>query len=386
MRGELSGMRDFVEKRERLTDPYITAGNRVYIIGTQDGDFPDLGDHIPGEMAGVWDHPIKLFDGFYVGIATPMGTIWPVVTAYRAYPFYTEHVSRAADYELIRRQFVPDHEEAAVITMTYTPLSPTDEHRNLVFAVKSDLRPAWLSEDEDGRDTVDQHDGHLVFHDSLHPWTAMVGTSASTYAIHLGMNCACLTQGQGTASCISIPLVCEPGQSLTVHMVLAGSVNGLEACQATLERVLTRIDELVNTKATRYEVMDRYTAVSVPEAIASALRWVKYSTDWLVRTTDMGNGLGAGLPEYPWWFSCHAALSQLRVGDNLLDFEYRRVNEDELITVHSALDWTIHFVCPVKPFSELDGESDAVRAYRLSAGNQVTFRLVNTVDECVFEK
>ncbi|HEY9013537.1 MAG TPA: hypothetical protein VIM84_00565, partial [Gemmatimonadales bacterium] len=49
-------------------DPYVTAGDRAYLIGTQDGDFPDLGDHVPGEMAGLWVHPIKLLDGFWATV------------------------------------------------------------------------------------------------------------------------------------------------------------------------------------------------------------------------------------------------------------------------------------------------------------------------------
>jgi hypothetical protein len=40
--------------------PYVTAGDRAYLTGNQDGNFPDMGDHMPGEMGGLWLHPIKL--------------------------------------------------------------------------------------------------------------------------------------------------------------------------------------------------------------------------------------------------------------------------------------------------------------------------------------
>ena len=43
---------------------FVTAGDRVYIVGFQDGSFPALGWHITGEMGGIWDHPVKLMDGF----------------------------------------------------------------------------------------------------------------------------------------------------------------------------------------------------------------------------------------------------------------------------------------------------------------------------------
>ena len=48
--------------------PYVTAGDRAYLIGTQDGGFADLGWHVPGEMAGLWLHPIKLIDGFWATV------------------------------------------------------------------------------------------------------------------------------------------------------------------------------------------------------------------------------------------------------------------------------------------------------------------------------
>ena len=51
-------------KNAYLSSPYVTAGNRVYMVGHQDGSFPDLGWHIKGEMGGIWNHPIKLMDGF----------------------------------------------------------------------------------------------------------------------------------------------------------------------------------------------------------------------------------------------------------------------------------------------------------------------------------
>jgi len=48
--------------------PYVTAGDRTYLIGTQDGNFPDMGHHVLGEMAGLWLPPIKLIDGFQARI------------------------------------------------------------------------------------------------------------------------------------------------------------------------------------------------------------------------------------------------------------------------------------------------------------------------------
>src|SRR5579863_3629816 len=57
----LAGISNQGRNREQ---PYVTAGDRAYLIGTQDGNFPDMGKHVPGEMGGLWLPPIKLVDGF----------------------------------------------------------------------------------------------------------------------------------------------------------------------------------------------------------------------------------------------------------------------------------------------------------------------------------
>ncbi len=55
-------------KETYLNSPFVTAGDRVYMVGHQNGSFPELGWHIKGEMSGIWDPPIKLLDGFDVDL------------------------------------------------------------------------------------------------------------------------------------------------------------------------------------------------------------------------------------------------------------------------------------------------------------------------------
>ena len=70
-------------------NPYLTAGDKTYIIGTQDGNFPDLGGHTPGEMGAVWNHLIKLLDGFWVKMTDNKGNSCWLENAiqYTNYPF-----------------------------------------------------------------------------------------------------------------------------------------------------------------------------------------------------------------------------------------------------------------------------------------------------------
>ena len=61
---QLTDLPSLTGKPQYLASPFVTAGDRVYLVGFQDGSFPELGWHITGEMGGIWDHPIKLMDGF----------------------------------------------------------------------------------------------------------------------------------------------------------------------------------------------------------------------------------------------------------------------------------------------------------------------------------
>ena len=70
--------------------PYVTAGTRTYLIGTQDGNFPDMGGHLTGEMGGAWLHPIKLIDGFWATVtdlASTKDTALSASTEFINYPY-----------------------------------------------------------------------------------------------------------------------------------------------------------------------------------------------------------------------------------------------------------------------------------------------------------
>ena len=68
-------------KPDYLTSPMLTAGNRIYMVGHQDGSFPELGWHITGEMGGIWNHPIKLMDGFEASLSDKQGNQYPLEKA-----------------------------------------------------------------------------------------------------------------------------------------------------------------------------------------------------------------------------------------------------------------------------------------------------------------
>ena len=112
-----------------MESPYVTARDRVYMVGHQDGRFPDLGWHVEGEMGGIWDHPIKLMDGFVASFTEgASGAVHCLSDArqFVNYPLANKHVYEATGLRVERFQFVSDGVEGMVVEYTIENLSSED--------------------------------------------------------------------------------------------------------------------------------------------------------------------------------------------------------------------------------------------------------------------
>src|SRR5262249_24330947 len=172
--------------------PYVTAGDRTYLIGTQDGNFPDMGEHIPAEMGGLWLPPIKLIDGFQARIAE-VGTDEEVALSESvdmvAYPYGNlfTYGRVLEDMDVERFQFSPDQQQGLIVQYRFKNRS--DRVRELTFqwSIKTDLRPAWYADHlgiRDGQDLVDWHASRGVFiaRDTANSWFCVWGAVAASGA------------------------------------------------------------------------------------------------------------------------------------------------------------------------------------------------------------
>src|SRR5579864_4661890 len=91
----------------------VTAGDRLYSIGDQAGNFPAVGFHVRGEMGGIWQQPIKLLDGFRLNITdrkTAVSRQLEKADSFITYSFTSQFLYSVPQQNLkvIRTQFVPD--------------------------------------------------------------------------------------------------------------------------------------------------------------------------------------------------------------------------------------------------------------------------------------
>ncbi len=301
--------------------PYATAGTRTYVIGTQDGSFPDLGDHLPGEMGGVWLHPIKLIDGFWATVAEPAADREVALSSGRdfvTYPYGNGFAYGPVldSLEIERFQFSPDGREGFVVRYEFRNAAGRTRALTFQLAVKTDLRPVWFSERlgiTDARDTVDWDPARRVFlaRDTRSPWFAVWGAADAANAVPVADPPPIRTSGAGVAAASRYTLSVAPHGTSTLTFVVAGSASSRKAAVETYRALAADPASLLAAQKARYESLLQRSRVTLPDRrLQEVYNWVKVNTQWLVREVPgVGRGLGGGLMEYPWWFGTDASYS-----------------------------------------------------------------------------
>ncbi|MCH7397851.1 glycogen debranching protein [Belliella sp. DSM 107340] len=300
-------------KKEYLNSPYVTAGDRVYMVGHQDGTFPDLGWHVEGEMGGIWNHPIKLMDGFTNSIQIE-GSSYCLDRAdqFINYPFGNKHIfsSSIPELEVQRFQFVPEGIEGMVIEFSFTNKGDEKKSFDFNFTGHTDLMPVWLGDRAGMIDDVD----NLTFDesrkawrgkDASNDWYVLFGSNqAGTEDEGIDISCLYEPQGNGVSANLKYTITVKPGKVNTLRFFIAGSYKDQDSVEKTYDLLSKHADTYLKEKIEHYEKIASKSRVTIPDKeLELAFEWIKYNTEWLVRDVpEIGRGLGAGMPDYPWWF------------------------------------------------------------------------------------
>ena len=301
--------------------PYVTAGTRTYLIGTQDGNFPDMGQHLPGEMGGAWLHPIKLIDGFRATVtdrATNRDIPLSAGTDFVTYPYGNRFTyALAADsLEIERFEFSPDGRQGLIVRYEFRNAARRTRHLSFQWSVKTDLRPVWFSDSlgiTDAGDTVAWEPDRRVFvaRDSGHPWFCVWGATPSADARPVDRPEPIATRGMGVTAASHYAVSVAPRGAATLTFVIAGSDSAREAALDTYAYLAQHHASLLAEKQARYAALLQRARVSIPDKrLQQVYDWVRVNTEWLDREVPgIGRGLGGGLMEYPWWFGTDASYS-----------------------------------------------------------------------------
>ena len=294
-------------------EPYATAGDRAYLIGTQDGNFPDLGSHTPGEMGGLWVHPIKLIDGFWVKVTDLEASQEASMTASEEFVNYP-HAGRFKYGEVLdsiaveRFQFSPDGHAGVIVQYTFRNTAARKRRLSLDLSVKTDLLPVWYSDQigiHDSPDTVTwvAAENFFVARDVKSPWFAVWG-APSLATQRLADPRVPSTKGNGVAAASRYSLSLDSHDSTTVTFVFAGSAASRADAQKTYQYLAAHHADLLAKKKRHYAALIRTGRITIPDPrLQEVYNWVKINAEWLMRDVPgMGRGFSGSLMEYPWWF------------------------------------------------------------------------------------
>ena len=300
-----------VGKKEYLGSPYVAAGDRVYMVGHQDGTFPDLGWHVEGEMGGIWNHPIKLMDGF-TGVIKTATEVYCLDNAVQFinYPYGNRHIYNLPGLEVERFQYVPDGQQGLVVEFLVKNLTAQKNQIELEITGHVDLMPVWLGErtgmiDHEDQLNFDEKRQAWVGKDAGNDWYVIFGTGTDTQAEEgPSIHCNYDPQGKGTAGMLNYTIDLPKGSNAIVRMVITGSYTSLDDAEDTFDHLFQQHGQLLQAKKDHYANIASHSKVTIPDKdLEKAFEWVKYNTEWLVRDVpEIGRGLGAGMPDYPWWF------------------------------------------------------------------------------------
>ena len=288
-----------------LSTPFVTAGDKLYLVGHQDGSFPPMGWHVKDEMGGIWAHPIKLLDGFEASY-TDGGKVVQLdkASSFTNYPFANQQDYTGSEIQVQRFQFVPDGKKAVYVEYLFTNKTSVKKSIQFSLITRSNLRPVWIGERTgmvDSKDLQQFKESKTVLKDSANNWFSVVGSSFSAKIVALPRQSEKpnVAVSQSTYS-LEIPA----NEHISFPFVIAGSIVSESEALATFGTVLENGPSLVLAKKQRYQKIAAQSEIQLSDPeLTKAMRWLKYNADWLINDVDgIGRGITAGMPDYPWFF------------------------------------------------------------------------------------
>jgi glycogen debranching enzyme len=301
---------------KNLEKSYLTAGEKSYIVGLQDGTFPDIGNHVKGEMGGFWMLPIKLLDGIWIEICETGNNTYRLIdkaSEFINYPYGNKFIfpGKADSIDIERFQFCPQNKQGMVINYTFKNTSKRLRSYNLKIIVKTDLSPVWFSKENniiDAYDSIVWDKKESVFYsfDTKNKWFTVWGSTLATlnYSFKEESNIKTIGLGKSASTFHSIEL--KAGESKTITFVVSGSTQSLESAFKVFDDIMENHTQLLSDNISYFEKTINRAEIEIPDKkLQEAYSWGKINTDWLVSEIDgIGRFLGAGAIEYPWLFGC----------------------------------------------------------------------------------
>lgn len=318
---------------KKCTRPqYVCANEKLKLIGTTDGTFPDFGHHLENEMGGLWLYPTKLLDGFWMHFrdeTVGLADCWMRADSFENHPHKVVfHYGSGLGHTGItatRTDLAPEGIKGILITYEFENNSREPVTCATRFLARTDLRPCWLSEEAGLTDRDDQAEflpeqNCFLAKDGGNEWYCAISCSPAGENRRTGDFFGPeYTVGKGISCSVEHRFTLNPREKKTITIRIAGSGH---SCEEALEQLalLGEPRDYEQEKKSAYAKAISQTQLNVSDhRFEEIFDWLKVHTQWLVLDHEkLGRGLMAGIPEYSWWFgcdNCYALQAVLAMGD-----------------------------------------------------------------------
>jgi glycogen debranching enzyme len=328
---------------DRLNEKrYIGAGDRAYVIGATDGGFPVMGWHIKNEMGGVWAHPIKLLDGYRFALN---GSWLPKAERFTSKPGYVRlDFPATGGFEVSRIEFAPDGLPVVLVGLEIRGSAQGSSEIEVTFEARSELLASYPWDwsmpqsaeqfNQPDQRSFDSVNNFLLFQEQGKPWFALAGGSGRG-AEFIGANVNVpndpLHPGKGLTGQLKWRLNLSGHRSTVLWIGIAGSHVAKAEAEQALRQALAGPEHFLAEKVRSRDRLLAQTKVYLPDrGLQAAFDWAKLNmadlrrdvTNAQIRDVDEGKvypgpigtfptleGIGAGVPDYPWYFGTDGAYT-----------------------------------------------------------------------------
>ena len=302
----------FMEKNITVKNPgkkpYLVTGHKFYMIGAQDGTFPEHGEHIPYEMWGMWAPPVKVINGFWLRLEEE----WLMQPdTFIMLPYGCTFTYRNGPLLMERFQYVPQEVMGISIRLRIKNKSAGKICSLLHIGVESNLMPVWLSERlgiQDGKDQVySQEADRVIWKDEVNPWWVGFQCSEALEAVETVSGPPEVRRENHNTRYreMSCTVTLMPEETRDIYLWFAASQDSAVETGTILDLFKASGQELLKEKQAYYKELKELAQVNWPsrEDLTEMYRWNQYINDWIIQDAGKtGKGVVAGYPEFPWWF------------------------------------------------------------------------------------
>ena len=308
---------------------YATLGAKSYVIGCQDGSFPDFGHLIPGEMGGVWAIPIKVLDGFWLKIDEPRTgeSKWAVGAGKfttRPHECELDYGELLSSLQVRQKQCCPQQEAGVLVVYEMENTDSVDRELVLEFVVRSEIRGVFdFAGDRNESEDVLLRPTHgmLTFRDGTNTWFGTVGCGEPDVVISRQAEPCERNAGKGVSAALRCRITVPANGKYTVRYGIAGSTASRKEAVESCSRIIATSQEIIREKInTMAEAIGR-SAISIPDKqLEYVYDWNKVHIEWMVSDLPhLGRYLHGGAVTYPFLFCDMYSIQALcAMGDHAL--------------------------------------------------------------------